>query len=432
MLLRRKMDKTITIIVGAGAVLDFEHKGVFPSVENITKEVLKLPVQKVDGNEWLLIDELYNHIFGRLKEVGNPETRKFNHPQINFEDLLHVLEMCLAYSYCWHDEYLQWSSFPLFGSLTEPDSSQKGIDTVEYGRAAYSLEKRVMEIVNQYDSAFIEKKSSEEWYRNFWRSIRKGNIFTLNYDSTIEESIVDYEDGFEEILGEEDYYRFSARKYSENPEGKTTIAHLHGSILFSEPNTFPFEYSIRDLVKNKDYETACRNRMAAQSTPRTQAKEEYIQPYIISGARKTEKMVYAPYNVYLSDLTKKVLENKWLMIIGYSFGDLYLNEILGLGMAAHGNDFKVVIIDKYPSYIDAYTSFLQHLKSSCNYGMFEFISRLVKDRLYIEIGQKEFSLIVKDSESPVMSKNGNLMMCIGGFKDAVMNHREKIMEFLGI
>ena len=137
MLLRRKMDKTITIIVGAGAVLDFEHKGVFPSVENITKEVLKLPVQKVDGNEWLLIDELYNHIFGRLKEVGNPETRKFNHPQINFEDLLHVLEMCLAYSYCWHDEYLQWSSFPLFGSLTEPDSSQKGIDTVEYGRAAY-------------------------------------------------------------------------------------------------------------------------------------------------------------------------------------------------------------------------------------------------------------------------------------------------------
>ena len=426
------MDKTITIIVGAGAVLDFEHKGVFPSVEDITKEVLKLPVQKVDGNEWLLIDELYNHIFCRLKEVGNPETRKFNHPQINFEDLLHVLEMCLAYSYCWHDEYLQWSSFPLFGSLTEPDSSQKGIDTVEYGRAAYSLEKRVMEIVNQYDSAFIEKKSSEEWYRNFWRSIRKGNIFTLNYDSTIEESIVDYEDGFEEILGEEDYYRFSARKYSENPEGKTTIAHLHGSILFSEPNTFPFEYSIRDLVKNKDYETACRNRMAAQSTPRTQAKEEYIQPYIISGARKTEKMVYAPYNVYLSDLTKKVLENKRLMIIGYSFGDLYLNEILGLGMAAHGNDFKVVIIDKFLLGINDYQSFFRHLKSSCNYGMLEFISRLLKDKLYIEIGQKEFPLIVKDSESPVMSKNGNLMMCIGGFKDAVEKHGEEIRRFLCI
>ena len=143
-------------------------------------------------------------------------------------------------------------------------------------------------------------------------------------------------------------------------------------------------------------------------------------------------MVYAPYNVYLSDLTKKVLENKRLMIIGYSFGDLYLNEILGLGMAAHGNDFKVVIIDKFLLGINDYQSFFRHLKSSCNYGMLEFISRLLKDKLYIEIGQKEFPLIVKDSESPVMSKNGNLMMCIGGFKDAVEKHGEEIRRFLCI
>lgn len=432
MLLHYKMDKAVTIIVGAGAVLDFEHKGIIPSVKNITEEVLKLPIRKVDGSEWLLINELYNHIFCRLKEVGNPDTRKFIHPQINFEDLLHVLEMCLTYSPCWHDEYLRWSSFPLFGSLTEPDSFLKSIDTVEFERAAYSLEKSVMEIVNQYDSAFMEKKNSEEWYRNYWRSIRRGNVFTLNYDTTIEESVVDYEDGFERKEGDDDYHRFSARNYSENPDGKTTIAHLHGSILFSEARTFPFEYSIRDLVKNKDYMTACKNRIAAQSTPRTQAKEEYIQPYIISGARKTEKMVYTPYNVYLSDLARKVLKNKRLMIIGYSFGDLYLNEILGLGMAAHGDDFKVVIIDKFPLGIDDYPSFLQHLLNSCNYGAFEFVSRLVKDRLYVEIGQKEFPLIVKDCDSPVVSRNGNLMMCIGGFKNAVLKQEEAIRRFLEV
>ncbi len=59
-------------------------------------------------------------------------------------------------------------------------------------------------------------------------------------------------------------------------------------------------------------------------------------------------MGFALNNVYLSDLARKAVENKRLMIIGYSFGDLYLNEILGLGMAAHGEDFRVVIIDKYP------------------------------------------------------------------------------------
>ena len=45
------MGNGVTIIVGAGAVLDFDHKGIFPSVKNITDEVLKLNIQKVDGVE---------------------------------------------------------------------------------------------------------------------------------------------------------------------------------------------------------------------------------------------------------------------------------------------------------------------------------------------------------------------------------------------
>lgn len=45
------MGSAVTVIVGAGAVLDFAHKGVFPSVKNITDEVLKLNIQKVQGGE---------------------------------------------------------------------------------------------------------------------------------------------------------------------------------------------------------------------------------------------------------------------------------------------------------------------------------------------------------------------------------------------
>lgn len=40
--LHRKMNDAVTIIVGAGAALDFDHKGIFPSVKNITDELLKL------------------------------------------------------------------------------------------------------------------------------------------------------------------------------------------------------------------------------------------------------------------------------------------------------------------------------------------------------------------------------------------------------
>ena len=425
------MNDAVTIIVGAGAVLDFDHKGIFPSVKNITDEVLKLSIPKVDGGEKPLLRELYDHVVRKLNRVL--ETNHIKPPQLNFENLLHVFEMCIAYSGCWNKEYISWLAFPEFGTLIQPVKFLKNIHTYDYIRAAYELQKTVMSIVNQYDTAFREDKLAEQWYRDFWKSLSgKSNIFNLNYDNTIENSLGEYEDGFPAIEEGEDYSRFSAKHYYENPRGVSTIAHLHGQILFSEARSYPFDYSIRDMVKNRDYETACKNRIGGQFPPSNQAKEEYLQPEIVSGLRKTEKMTFTPNNAYLSDLTRKVIENNRLMIIGYSFGDLYLNEILGLGMAAHGDNFKVVIIDKFPSYINSYTSWFQHLAHRCNSQEYAFVSRLAKDRLSVEIGQKEFPLIVGEYGVPVVSTNGKLMMCINGFKDAVVNHKETILRFLGV
>ena len=427
------MNDAVTIIVGAGAVLDFDHKGIFPSVKNITDEVLKLSIQKVDGGERPLLRELYDYIVGKLNQVGRPEVNRYIPPQINFESLLHVVEMCISYSSCWHKELTSWPALPEFGTLIQPDEFLNNIQTYDYIRAAYGLQNTVMSIVNQYNASFNEDTSTERWYRDFWKSLSgRSNIFNLNYDNTIENSLGEYEDGFPPIKDGEDYSRFSAKRYYANRRGVSTIAHLHGQILFSEAREYPFEYSIRDMVKNRDYQTACKNRIGRQQNPSNQAKEEYVQPYIVSGSRKTEKMTFAPNNVYLSDLTRKVIENKRLMIIGYSFGDLYLNEILGLGMAAHGDDFKVVIIDKYPSYINSYTSLFQHVAHRCNPQAYTFVSRLVKDRLYVEIGQKEYPIVVEEYGEPMVSRNGKLMMCIGGFKDAVVNHKETILEFLGV
>ena len=422
---------TVTIIVGAGAVLDFNHNGIFPSVKEITNEVLKLSTQKVDGGERPLLRELNDYIVGKLNKVGRPEINRAMPPQLNFENLLHIIEMCISYSGCWHKDFTSWPAFPEFGTLIHPDDFLNDIQTYDYIRAAFGLQKTVMDIVDQYDTTFREDTSSEQWYRDFWKSLSgKSNIFNLNYDNTIENSFGEYEDGFPPIKDGEEYSRFSAKRYYENKRGLSTIAHLHGQILFSEAKEFPFEYSIRDMVKNRDYETACKNRIGGQQNPSNQAKEEYLQPYIVSGSRKTEKITFAPNNVYLSDLTRKVIKNNRLMIIGYSFGDLYLNEILGLGMAAHGDDFKVVIIDKYPSYINSYISFFQYLVHECNPQGYTFVARLAKDRLFVEIGQKEFPIIVNGYDKPLISRTGNLMMCISGFKDAVENHKDTIMEFL--
>lgn len=56
------MGNAVTIIVGAGAVLDFGHKGIFPSVKNIIDEVLKLSNWNVDRGERSFLRELYDHV----------------------------------------------------------------------------------------------------------------------------------------------------------------------------------------------------------------------------------------------------------------------------------------------------------------------------------------------------------------------------------
>ena len=67
------MNNAVTIIVGAGAVMDFEHKGITPSVKNITEEVLKQSIQKVNGGERLLLRDINDHVVKQLNQVGRPE-----------------------------------------------------------------------------------------------------------------------------------------------------------------------------------------------------------------------------------------------------------------------------------------------------------------------------------------------------------------------
>lgn len=55
------MKDAVTIIVGAGTVLDFEYKVIFPSVKNITDGVLVLPIQTVDRGERPLHQELNDY-----------------------------------------------------------------------------------------------------------------------------------------------------------------------------------------------------------------------------------------------------------------------------------------------------------------------------------------------------------------------------------
>ena len=72
-----------------------------------------------------------------------------------------------------------------------------------------------------------------------------------------------------------------AKRYYENRREVSTIAHLHGQILFSEAKEYPFDYSIRDMVKNRDYQTACKNRIGGQLPLLISERREFTASHCI-------------------------------------------------------------------------------------------------------------------------------------------------------
>lgn len=208
-----------------------------------------------------------------------------------------------------------------------------------------------MDIVNGYDSN-IMKEQANEWYKNFYQQFSENSdFFVLNYDTTIEKSIENYEDGFELDEIQDAFLRFNPKKLFENPNGLSTINHLHGCInyyfqSYKDPNTDIYNYLSNDLYKYPDYATVKGLMIGrGQSQPCTQSGETYYSSPIITGLRKTDKLNCVPFDFYHANMTNCIIKNHKLVIAGYSFGDLYCNNLLERMNFLHGDQKRIVLID---------------------------------------------------------------------------------------
>ncbi len=77
---------------------------------------------------------------------------------------------------------------------------------------------------------------------------------------------------------------------------------------------------------------------------KTQAAEHVYQYPIVTGLRKNDKIMTPPFDAYYTHLYQQLRNNKNLLIIGYGFGDLYINGLLNQFRSFHGTDGKVICI----------------------------------------------------------------------------------------
>lgn len=210
---------------------------------------------------------------------------------------------------------------------------------------------RIMDIVNGYDSN-IMKEQANEWYWKFYqRFAENSDFFVLNYDTTIEKAIGTYEDGFEPDGIQNVFLRFNPKRLFENPNGLSTINHLHGCInyyfqSYKDLNKDIYTFLFHDLYKYPDYATVKGLMIGrGQSQPCTQSGETYYSSPIVTGLRKTDKLNCVPFDFYHANMTNCIIRNHKLVIAGYSFGDLYCNNLLERMNFLHGDLKRIVLID---------------------------------------------------------------------------------------
>lgn len=418
------MGNRITAILGAGAVLDFDFSGIeIPTTSNITKICAEQKVPGLDIEEIDLIKQIYNKIENLAKfeyKRLHPAVKHYD-PHLSFEELFEVIETLYSYNSTWKHEHYPIS---LISALVGSDLHY---ESIEYYRSLIAIVKTIINIVNAYNTKF-RSNSKELWYKNFWQNFKgKLDVFNFNYDTTIETSVGDYNDGF--VGFTQKYERFEPEVLWNAVGNIPTVNHLHGCILYADPNPSPVEnyYSHRDLYKFYLVEDVI-SLLGHQWMPRNQVGDSIFYTPIITGLKKTDKICYMPHNIYHANLVKKIIENPSLLICGYSFGDLYANQLLERHKLIHNKNQRVVVIDKWPDYVnDNSVSLYRYYKDYTLGGLKEFVARIIEGGI---APIDTFNHFLQIADDCWQSPNGVLRLYTKGMKYAVENHQDEILAYL--
>ena len=262
-----------TFLIGAGTPLDLDlPQGVIKaSTSNITDDVRRPYTDHLtQGDTITIVDDIYNQLMCTYPpDCSNP------------------------YSWVWSRNSKNPNLYPVFAPFIQPNISFDA-DTLHSVMDQFIL--RIMDIVNGYDFN-IMKEQANEWYWKFYqRFAENSDFFVLNYDTTIEKSIENYEDGFEPDGIQNVFLRFNPKRLFENPNGLSTINHLHGCInyyfqSYKDLNKDIYTFLFHDLYKYPDYATVKGLMIGrGQSQPCTQSGETYYSSPIVTGLRKTDKL----------------------------------------------------------------------------------------------------------------------------------------------
>lgn len=270
-------DKSVIFLIGAGCSYDAGIPMSNTMIKNIEDKLS-------DNSEWGDYRALYDYVKHTIA-YGNMRNRI---PQdFNIESLLVALH-ALA-------EHRKSILYPFISGYSNDLIEYAGRDFRKIGELIERIEAELPKWVTKSDYR------SAEYYKGFSRFQQESNytvrIFSLNYDLCIEKQITEgLECGFAEG-SPWDGSRFTHAS-DEEPDAPVYLYKLHGSI---------------------DWER-CNNTLI-------RSQRQGIKPEIVFGTNVKMQAV-DPYLFYLYEFRRYALAAQVIVIIGYSFNDAHINDLL--------------------------------------------------------------------------------------------------------
>ncbi|WP_437513046.1 SIR2 family protein [Sorangium sp. So ce1099] len=340
----------LTVLVGAGAS---QALGL-PGTNDVLEYLLEKEAELIA--EGTIRPTLYPPIFETVLNL-----LRQHHENPNFEHLMHALE-CLV-------SILNTDAAPRGRHQSMELLFTNGISTCarELSTVPHVPDLAITYLINWlcnlFENASATTRERHRWpaYQDFWTAISQNftlDIATFNYDTCIELALPDLDQGFKPVEGSR-AQRFDGLSFQRTEDSR--LMHLHGSIhlgkwdLKSGIGRFAYEDNWHDLYYYPNARDAAMiGRAGAQTEPISQSGRHTIIGPVITGLQKPDKILSVePYASYYHTFVDCLRSSPRLLIVGYGFGDTYINQLLSRMSRWHGAARRIACIDYTPPWIDA-------------------------------------------------------------------------------
>ncbi|MEZ5004769.1 MAG: SIR2 family protein [Chitinophagales bacterium] len=345
------MKDKVTILTGAGFTVPPDFGG--PSTKLLTDKLRKLKITHFDINGKTPGEYFYRklcyHYTRKIKTDCDLSI-------VNFETIIHFLEALYSHLTSYNKPDIKGKDASILKKIAKSkgvkpsflilkDAIKKDLSALKSTTKIEFLNQIVKNIYSHFIDAIIDElrkfnsDSKNIGMRKFENMFLDKHLpeskftrrfYTLNYDTWLNKYLGIY-DGFD-----------SSGKFEDEKVMKQYNMdchyNLHGSILWQNDLNKNKMKKLKNPVDYLGY---------AQSSTFGLNREPLIATPIITGYHKLERMKFNPYLQFYYSLQNDIINSAQLILIGYSFSDTHINNILSLFKG------ECIIVSYIKNWIDA-------------------------------------------------------------------------------